>query len=166
MKKYIDIIIFSLFFFSLNAQTKKFEKLIDTNIQSSVPIIRVDSIKDTYKYTFLDARELNEFNISHIQNATCVGYDYFDVSIIEKQLKDKSTPIIVYCSVGIRSEHIGEKLIKAGYTNVQNLYGGIFEWKNQNKKVYSKNNNETDSIHTFSKEWSKWLINGTKVYEN
>jgi len=33
----------------------------------------------------------------------------------------------VYCSLGIRSEVIAKKLKKAGYTNVFNLYGGIFE---------------------------------------
>jgi len=71
----------------------------------------------------------------------------------------------VYCSLGIRSEDIAEKLKKAGYNNVLNLYGGIFEWKNKDFTVYNSEGTQTEKIHTFSKEWSKWLTKGIKVYE-
>ena len=50
----------------------------------------------------------------------------------------KKTPTIVYCTIGARSETIGEKLKKNGFTNVYNLYGGIFEWKNADFKVLNK----------------------------
>ncbi|MEN8818965.1 MAG: rhodanese-like domain-containing protein, partial [Polaribacter sp.] len=53
----------------------------------------------------------------------------------------------------------------AGYTNVLNLYGGIFEWKNKGNLVFDSNGNATEKIHVFSKEWSKWLLKGKKVYE-
>jgi hypothetical protein len=70
----------------------------------------------------------------------------------------------VYCSVGYRSERIGEKLLKLGYTDVVNLYGGIFEWKNQGLDVYNSSNYPTDSVHTYNKSWGKWLVKGIKVY--
>jgi hypothetical protein len=44
------------------------------------------------------------------------------------------------------------------------LYGGIFEWKNNNFKVLDTLGNETEKVHTFSKSWSKWLTKGEKVY--
>jgi len=50
-----------------------------------------------------------------------------------------------------------------GYSNVSNLYGGIFEWVHQNKNVY-QNNSTTQKIHTYDKEWSKWLKKGEKIY--
>lgn len=157
---------FSILFINLNAQSKQFDRLIRQNLNNTVKTIRVDSIKNTTNFVFLDTREIKEYETSHIQHAICTGYDNFDIVTIEQQIQDKNTPIIVYCSIGIRSEHIGEKLINAGYTNVQNLYGGIFEWKNQNNNVYTSNNTEpTDNVHTFSKEWSKWLTNGIKIYE-
>ena len=81
------------------------------------------------------------------------------------KLIDKNATIIVYCSVGIRSEDIAEKLQKAGYKNVFNLFGGIFEWKNKQNTVVDSTNNPTEKVHTFSKEWSKWLKKGIKVYE-
>ena len=113
---------------------------------------------------YLDAREPIEYEVSHLQNATCVGFDYFDISKFEETHQDKSQEIVVYCSLGIRSEVVAKQLIDAGYTNVKNLYGGIFEWKNANQAVYNLKEVETDSVHAFSKEWSKWLKKGIKVY--
>ena len=81
-----------------------------------------------------------------------------------KKIPNKNEAIVVYCSLGIRSETIGETLKASGYTNIKNLYGGIFEWKNKNFKVYNNKQIETDSIHAFSKTWSKWLKNGIKYY--
>jgi hypothetical protein len=45
------------------------------------------------------------------------------------------------------------------------LYGGIFEWKNNDFPVFNSEGKETDKIHAFSKEWSKYLYNGIKIYE-
>lgn len=114
---------------------------------------------------FLDARELEEYNISHLKNAIHIGYKDFNLEQVEKQVPNKNQNIIVYCSLGIRSEVIAQKLIDVGYTNVENLFGGIFEWKNNNFKVYNLQQKETDSIHVYSKKWSKWLKKGIKVYE-
>lgn len=76
----------------------------------------------------------------------------------------KDAQIAVYCSLGIRSETIAIKLKKAGYSNVTNLYGGIFEWKNNDLPIVNRNEIPTDSIHAFSKEWGVWIQKGTKVY--
>lgn len=124
-----------------------------------------DLLNSSSKTIFLDAREQVEYNVSHIKNAIFVGFSNFNLETVEKQVPNKNKNIIVYCSLGVRSEIIAQKLIDAGYTNVQNLYGGIFEWKNNNYTLYNLNQKETDSIHAFSKAWSKWLKKGIKVYE-
>jgi rhodanese-related sulfurtransferase len=113
----------------------------------------------------LDSRELKEYEVSHISNAIHVGYDHFNIETVTTQITDKAKTIVVYCSVGIRSENIGEQLKKAGFTNVYNLFGGIFEWKNKGNIVYDSKEEETDKVHTFSKLWSKWLKEGEKVYD-
>jgi predicted sulfurtransferase len=71
----------------------------------------------------------------------------------------------VYCSLGIRSETVADKLKKAGYTNVYNLYGGVFEWKNKGFPIVDSDGKETENIHVFSEAWEKWLLKGTKVYD-
>ena len=113
----------------------------------------------------LDSREEKEYQTSHIKEAIRVGYDFFNLDSVQQKLPNKDSKIVVYCSVGVRSEDIAEKLKKAGYNNVYNLFGGIFEWKSNNFPVYNSAEKETDSIHTFNKVWSKWLKKGIKVYE-
>ena len=113
----------------------------------------------------LDSRELNEYKTSHLKNAIHVGYDNFNIDSLQKKIPNKDSRIVVYCSVGIRSESIADSLKLAGYSQVKNLFGGIFEWKNHNFPVYNIEEKETDSVHTFSKTWSKWLKKGVKVYE-
>ena len=51
-----------------------------------------------------------------------------------------------------------------GFTNVFNLVGGIFEWKNQGHAVYSTQNKITEKVHAYNKTWGVWLTKGEKVY--
>lgn len=132
----------------------------------SIPYISVSALQNqTEDIILLDSREKKEFKTSHLENAICVGYDFFDLDSIQPKLPNKNSKIVVYCSLGIRSEDVAEKLKKVGYTNVYNLYGGIFEWKNNDLEVLNSHEKPTDSIHTFSKAWSKWLKKGVKIYE-
>jgi len=113
----------------------------------------------------LDTRSAKEYAVSHLPNAKFIDYDRFEIEQLSEIDKDKE--IIVYCSVGYRSEKIGEKLKEAGYQNVKNLYGGIFQWKNENFDVVNQEGEVTDSVHTYNKRWGKWLEEGKgiKVYE-
>lgn len=113
----------------------------------------------------LDARELKEYEVSHLKDALYVGYNEFNLEHTVKKLTDKDQMIVVYCSLGIRSEDIAEQLQNKGYTNVYNLFGGIFEWKNKGFSVYDNNKNPTENVHAFSKEWSQWLLKGIKIYD-
>ena len=150
---------------NINAQNT-LDKLLKKHNTESIPYISVSELKKEQNTILLDAREPKEFKVSHLKNATCVGYDNFDLEETIKNLpSDKSTKIVVYCSLGIRSEDVAEQLKKAGYTNVYNLYGGIFEWKNNDNKVFSSEGTETKKVHTYTQEWSKWLLKGKKVYE-
>ncbi len=148
-----------------NAQ-KTLDKLLKKHNDESIPYISIDSLKNKIQNaTIIDAREFSEYKVSHLKNAIHVGYNNFLLENITNQLRDKNALIVIYCSLGIRSEVIAKKLKKAGYTNIKNLYGGIFEWKNNNLKVYNFKEKETDSIHAFSKQWSKWLTEGIKIYD-
>lgn len=151
---------------SLSAQVKnpEFKVMLDSIYQHSIPLISVqDFIKmDKYNLYILDTRELEEFNVSHLKNARHVGYFWFDMrKIYDIPL---NATVVLYCSVGNRSEKIGEKLVDAGYKNVYNLYGSIFEWVNEKNPVYKQNDVQTSEIHTYDKEWSRWVEHGTKVY--
>lgn len=139
----------------------EFDHMLQKLLSHKVSEISVTEVVKDTSVIYLDAREKAEFNVSHINNAQWIGYN--DFSILRLKSVPKNSKIIVYCSVGYRSEKIAKKLEKSGFTDVYNLYGGIFEWKHQNNPVFNAKK-ETDSIHTYNKEWSKWLTNGIKVY--
>ena len=144
---------------------KTFDEKMQSLYSNSVPLIYASELKklDQENLIILDTREESEFEVSHLKGAKFISYDDFDAQNVSQIPKDAE--IVVYCSVGYRSERIGEKLQKLGYQNVKNLYGGIFDWKNQGNEVYNLNNQPTDSVHTYNKSWSEWLYNGIKVYE-
>ena len=162
--RFLFTLIFILLLSTLVLGQKKLDKTLRTLNAESVPYIHVDEINSLDNAIFLDTRKKEEFEVSHLKNAIWVGYDNFDEENVTTLISEKETPIIVYCSIGVRSEDIGEKLQKAGYANVTNLYGGIFEWKNQGKAVYNRNAMETDSVHAYDKQWGKLLKKGIKVY--
>ncbi|RLJ61559.1 rhodanese-related sulfurtransferase [Lacinutrix venerupis] len=163
--KHFTLILIALFSVELSAQ-KTIDDLLKQYNDNGVPYISVEELAMPKTNAIIfDTREPKEYEVSHLKNAVCVGYDNFDLASIEKKHPNKSEKIVVYCSLGIRSETIGEKLKKAGYTNVYNLYGGIFEWKNKDFTVIDSQNNETENVHTFSKTWSKWLKKGKKVFK-
>lgn len=124
----------------------------------NVPIIFEYQLKklqaEGKKIVFLDTRELKEYNVSHIKDAIYVGYDDFDSTKLKNI--DKNTIVVAYCSVGYRSGKIGKKLIKLGYKNVFNLFGGIFSWANNNNPVYV-NTKEVKKVHPYNNNWGKWL---------
>ena len=153
--------------FSMNCFSQQnLKQLLKKHNTESIPYISVSDLAKDQKAILLDAREPKEFAVSHLKNAICVGYDFFNLENTLKKLpENKNTKIVVYCSLGIRSEDIAEKLRNAGFSNIYNLYGGIFEWKNQNNTVVNKENKPTTKIHAFNKEWGKWLHKGEKIYE-
>lgn len=132
--------------------------------KKTVPYVTANELKSMKSYVILDAREPEEYAVSHIKNAVFVGYNKFNQDEFLTKVPDKDATVVVYCSIGVRSENIGEKLQKLGYKNVLNLYGGIFDWKDSGGKVYNNKNYVTDSIHTYNKKWSNYLKSGTKVY--
>lgn len=113
--------------------------------------------KNIKEFVLLDAREKEEFDISRITGARYIGYKKPDFAAVSDV--DKDAPVLIYCSIGYRSEKIGKKLKKQGFTNVYNLYGSIFEWVNQGKSIVDSDGVKTKSIHTYNKKWSKWMIN-------
>lgn len=161
-------IIFHIFIFvsTLGFSQESISELLKKHNSERIPYISVQELAmPKTKAILLDARELIEFETSRIKDAIHVGYDAFDIETVTTQVKDKSTLIVVYCSLGIRSEDIAERLENANYTNVYNLFGGIFEWKNHNFTVYDSENKPTENVHAYSEEWSKWLLKGTKIYD-
>ena len=159
-------IIFFLILFAGNlsiskGQSMPYQVLLKGLYDASFPVVKPEQISNLSKYQVLDAREKVEYQVSHLQNALWVGHDTFNLKAVEKL--DKAKPILIYCTVGARSEKIGKILQKEGFSRVYNLYGGIVHWVNEGRPVFA-NGKPTLQVHTYSKPWSIWLTKGEKVY--
>ena len=102
----------------------------------------------------LDARASAEYEVSHLKNARLASDLAAALRALEGRPKD--APIVVYCSVGVRSSALAEKLIGAGYRNVQDLEGSIFEWANLGYPVY-RGAAPATKVHPYDSNWGKLL---------
>ncbi|MGY6557944.1 MAG: rhodanese-like domain-containing protein [Nitritalea sp.] len=149
--------------FTSQAQSFAYKTLLKGLYASDFPLIQVDTLaKKPEVYTLLDTRERHEYAVSHLPDARWVGYEDFSLKRVADL--DKSKPVVVYCTVGARSQTIGKQLQAAGFQQVYNLYGGIIHWANEEQQLV-QGEKPTQQVHTYSKSWGIWLKKGEKVYE-
>lgn len=140
-------------------QNEDFDKKVESLLHFSVPVIGVEELNNIQNEVHIfDTREKEEYELSHIPGAAYAGYKDFVPEVL--QAVPKNDTIVLYCSVGYRSEKIGEKLMKLGYSKVYNLYGSLFEWANQDYPLVDKDGQPTKKIHTYNRNWSKWVEEG------
>lgn len=155
MKSVSLILVMVLSFFSFG-QSKDFRKVIDSYLTFNADTISVESAIEKNTVVFVDCRAKEEYEVSKIEGA--IYYENFNWE--DHEGKD----IVVYCSIGKRSEDYSVKLVSKGAKKVFNLYGGIFDWVNKGNPVVNQEGQETEEVHTYSKRWSKWLIKGKAIY--
>ena len=71
----------------------------------------------------IDTREANEYKKRRIAGAINIEVD--NVDRILNICPDKNKQIVVYCSKGIRSVVVAERLDELGYSEIYNLEEGI-----------------------------------------
>lgn len=143
------------------SQSLAYKTLLEGLYDNSFPVIKLNQVNDLNDFQILDTREKEEFEVSHLDGAIWVGYDTFSMNSVANL--DKTKPVLVYCTVGARSQEIGKKLQAAGFARVYNLYGGIIHWSNETKPLVA-DGQPTQKVHTYSRTWGIWLQKGEKVY--
>jgi rhodanese-related sulfurtransferase len=100
----------------------------------------------------LDVRTKAEFDVSHIPGAQRVdpAADATAISLPRDQ------PVVTYCSVGYRSGAFAQTLQGAGYKNVQNMSGSIFQWVNEGRPV-ERGGKRVETVHPYNARWGKLL---------
>lgn len=143
-------------------ENRAFDLMLKGLVPTEVPNVSVATVQQAENILYLDAREREEFEISHIPGAIWVGYDDFDISRVEGL--DEDQQIVVYCSVGYRSGKVAAQLQDSGFANVENLYGGIFEWSNQGLPLVDSSEVKTQKVHGYGPTWGIWVKEGEVVY--
>jgi rhodanese-related sulfurtransferase len=106
------------------------------------------------KPLLLDAREPEEYEVSHLEGATRALSQREALQILTSVPRER--PVVVYCAVGYRSAELAAALRKAGYTNVWNMEGSIFEWSNEGRPIY-RSGMPVRSVHPYDEEWGRLL---------
>jgi rhodanese-related sulfurtransferase len=95
--------------------------------------------------SLIDVRTSQEYVEGHIEGAVNVPVAEIQSSW-QGLPKDHYAPIIVYCTIGVRSSKARVILKERGYTRVYNLKGGIESWKAAGQPVV-KSPLETSPYH-------------------
>jgi sterol desaturase/sphingolipid hydroxylase (fatty acid hydroxylase superfamily)/rhodanese-related sulfurtransferase len=147
--------------------------VIDSELRANFP--KVESIKaadlqnlldEGKRPIILDIREAEEFDVSHLTGARRVDPDANLEEILRvtgPNLKNQS--IIMYCSVGVRSTQLADRLhdaLKAkGAGRIANLSQGIFGWHNA-KRPLIQGTRATPYVHPYDALWGQ-LVNQQKL---
>lgn len=138
---------------------------VEKALLKTVPLVSTSELarelKSKKTFALLDTRERGEFMVSHLPAAQWIGYRDFTLESVSKL--PKTTPIIVYCSIGYRSERIGERLQAAGFRNVRNLHGGLFAWANERRPLTDAQSQPTKTVHGYDKKWGRLLLPHVEV---
>lgn len=90
-------------------------------------------LPDEQRPVVIDVRSREEFEVSHLAGVMWADSSR-DITAIVCHLPSQQ-PIVLYCSVGIRSSEAAQKLLDSGSTHVFNLKGSIFQWANEGRAV-------------------------------
>jgi rhodanese-related sulfurtransferase len=102
----------------------------------------------------LDARTVQEYEVSHLQDAVRIEPARPSLRVLAGQAKD--APLVVYSSLGYRGARVAHWLAGQGYSNVRNLEGGIFQWVNQGQLVF-RDSRPTAEVHPYDRRWGLLL---------
>ncbi|MCH7869130.1 MAG: molybdopterin-synthase adenylyltransferase MoeB [Myxococcales bacterium] len=78
-------------------------------------------------FLLLDVRDDDEFERARIEGSKLVPLDQLEARLPEL-LEWKSSPIVVHCHLGGRSEKACRLLMERGFDSVENMEGGIDAW--------------------------------------
>lgn len=132
-------------------------------VRSKFPTVRQISTEELAKWladtnqpapVLLDVRKPEEFAVSHLPGAKRVEPSAKPTEVLS--LIPTNRPVVVYCSVGYRSSELATRLLEAGFTNVSNLEGSIFQWANEDRPL-EKDGKPATTVHGYNDTFGKLL---------
>lgn len=80
----------------------------------------------------LDVRAVAEFKKGHILGAKQIKPELLNKGDFTSLEKQKATPIIVVCAMGMTAKRTASQMLKAGFEKVTVLKGGMNAWQGAN----------------------------------
>ena len=113
-----------------------------TFAQTALPPAEFEKKMQAIQPQLLDVRTAGEYQRSHMANALQADWMNMQQFADRVQYLDKTKPVFVYCASGGRSAEAAKYLKEKGFTNVEDLKGGLTSWKNDGKPVIAVNKEE------------------------
>jgi len=85
-------------------------------------------------FFLVDARRHDEYMFSHLKGA--INFPSMVPSSEFMNYVHRSTPVVVYCTVGLRSGILTRRLRKLGFHNAMTLSGSMYKWVNEGRPLY------------------------------
>ena len=102
----------------------------------------------------LDVRSADEFAQGHIPGA--LRAESAAEAGLALQGLPADAPVVLYCSVGMRSSSLAQSLLTQGRRRVYNLEGSVFEWANTGHALVGAAG-PTQKVHPYDREWGRYL---------
>jgi len=144
---------------------KQFSKEYNPSEHIIAPIEPFDlkSLMETRNRMFIiDTREIEEFEVSHIQGAKQVSYETFTAEKI--WMFDENTTIILYSTDGERSAHVAAYMKSMGFADVRVVSGSIIGWVNAGYPVVDKEGKVSKYVMVNDKTEAKELRKGKAFF--
>lgn len=127
---------------------------------ATMDVVAFQTLLDTASSTgwlILDARTHDEYAFSHLSGSVPLDTEITKGDgEIEEIAGSKSRPILVVCSVGLRSAKQASKLQSRGFMRVAHLEGGLFEWVNRGHRLVSQGK-QVHKVHPYNLLWGLLL---------
>lgn len=96
----------------------------------------------------LDARRYEEYRVSHLPQAQWAPRDLEGHALSPRPIDQ---PVVIYCSVGVRSTKMARRLRRQGI-NAVNLAGSIFQWAIEQRPLAGPGA-ERGWVHPYNDLW-------------
>lgn len=114
-----------------------------TNVGNHLDASEFHELVESGQHIIVDMRNHYESEIGHFKGAICPEADTFreEITMVTEMLADKKDKkILLYCTGGIRCEKASAYLKHHGFSDVNQLHGGILEYARQIKKLDLESN--------------------------
>lgn len=114
-----------------------------TNVGHHLSAEEFHALVDSGEHVLVDMRNHYESEIGHFTGAICPETDTFreEIKVVTEMLADqKDRKVLLYCTGGIRCEKASAYLKHQGFTDVNQLHGGILEYARRIKQLNLKSN--------------------------
>ena len=109
---------------------------------------------ETARPVVIDVRTRREFAVSHLPGALHAETTREILRLLAAQ--PATRPVVLYCSVGVRSSALAEAVAAAGRPRVYNLQGSVFQWANEGRPLV-RDGRPVSVVDPYNASWGRLL---------